>query len=228
MPDMSMADEIDRMYYHHHRNIRYARDQLATQDTAAFVQEWFSSDVREFTSAIDVMSFAMEMFHCNPNEGDRPILEFGVATGGSLRDLSCLTDNRVIGFDSFQGLPENWKPGYDKGAFAQTTTPKLPPNAYLEIGMFADTLPAFLEHDDGGPYDFIHIDCDLYSSTKTVLSLLKESGRLLKGCVILFDEYFNYPGWRNHEHKALLEVLGGHFEYKAYNYLGEQVVVQLT
>jgi len=40
---------------------------------------------------------------------------------------------------------------------------------------------------------FIHIDCDLYSSTKFILNTVKEY--INPGCVIVFDELVNYPGF---------------------------------
>ena len=36
---------------------------------------------------------------------------------------------------------------------------------------------------------------------------------LIKGCVILFDELYNFPGWRAGEYKALIEVFNEN-EYK--------------
>jgi hypothetical protein len=55
--------------------------------------------------------------------------------------------------------------------------------------------------------------------------------RLVAGSVLLFDEYFNFPGWEQHEHKAFTEFIertGHDFEYLAYNRLHEQVLVRLT
>ena len=49
--------------------------------------------------------------------------------------------------------------------------------------------------------------------------------------VLLFDEYFNFPGCEQHEHKAFTEFIertGHGFEYLAYNRLHEQVLVRLT
>ena len=46
-------------------------------------------------------------------------------------------------------------------------------------------------------------DCDLYSSTKTVFDNIYD--RIVPNTVIQFDEYYNYPGWRNHEFKAFQE-----------------------
>ena len=50
---------------------------------------------------------------------------------------------------------------------------------------------------------FLHIDCDLYSSTKTVLTQLAPAIRA--GSVIVFDEYCGYDGWEEHEARAWRE-----------------------
>jgi hypothetical protein len=136
-----------------------------------------------------------------PSEG--LILEFGVASGRTIRHLAGLTSRTIHGFDSFEGLPEAWRPGFEKGAFAQPL-PTVPNNVVLHKGWFSETLPKFLEqHSDS--VALLHIDCDLYSSTSLVLKYLKE--RVRSGTVIVFDEYFNYPGWRQHEHKAFEEMI---------------------
>jgi hypothetical protein len=59
-----------------------------------------------------------------------------------------------------------------------------------------------------------------------VLSLLRE--RIVAGTVIVFDEYFNHPGWQTGEFRAwteFVEATGFTFEYRAYTYDNEQVVV---
>ena len=40
---------------------------------------------------------------------------------------------------------------------------------------------------------------------ETVLTIL--APRIVPGTVIVFDEYFNYPGWQEHEHKAFQEFV---------------------
>ena len=75
---------------------------------------------------------------------------------------------------------------------------------------------------------FIHIDCDLYSSTKTIFDLLKE--RIKPGCVLVFDEYFNHPSWEEDEYKAFMEFIaetGLKYEYIGYNRLHEQAAVRI-
>lgn len=129
-------------------------------------------------------------------------LEFGVATGTTLRlVVEHHTGGPVFGFDSFEGLPEHWRLGFDAGTFAQDAVPEVE-GAELVVGLFGDTLPGFLEAHPG-PVAFLHLDADLYSSTATVLELV--GPRLVPGSVVLFDEYYNYPGWQDHEHRAWRE-----------------------
>ena len=100
-------------------------------------------------------------------------------------------------------------------------------NVTLIKGWFDKTLPVFLDMTPG-PVGFVHIDCDLYSSTKTVLTLLKD--RLRDGAVIVFDEYFNYPGWEQHEYKAFSEFVDQacfKFKYLGSNPKHQQVAVMV-
>ncbi len=133
-------------------------------------------------------------------------LEFGVASGRTINHLALNTPQaHFYGFDSFDGLPEAWRSGFDKGAFAQARLPAVPPNVTLIKGWFDETLPAFLHDRPGVPLSLLHIDCDLYSSTRTIFANLRD--RIVPGTVIVFDEYWNYPGWRDHEFKAFEELL---------------------
>jgi predicted O-methyltransferase YrrM len=124
-------------------------------------------------------------------------LEFGVGSGQSTGIIAAHMP--VVGFDSFKGLPEDWRPGYPKGMF-RYNKPTIP-NARLIVGLYADTLPCF----DFRQYDIglVHIDCDLYSSTVTVLDWV---GRWLKpGAIVVLDEYHGYPDAQSHEQRAWLE-----------------------
>lgn len=130
-------------------------------------------------------------------------MEFGVFCGRSLKQLRNVIprDVRLYGFDSFDGLPEAWTV-YPKGTFATGFRVQLP-NTELIIGTFASTLPAFLAAH-AGPVSLMHIDCDLYASTKTVLQAFRH--RLTPGSVILFDELIGYAGFEQHEYRALQEA----------------------
>lgn len=113
-------------------------------------------------------------------------LEFGVQTGHSLGLIAHRLS--VVGFDSFQGLPEDWGP-FPKGALAHEA-PEVP-NARMVDGWFSDTLPMF-DFATVEPLRLVHIDCDLYSSTKTVLDHV--GPHLVPGVFVVFDEFlYDWP-----------------------------------
>ncbi|HQT65138.1 MAG TPA: class I SAM-dependent methyltransferase [Acidocella sp.] len=172
----------------------------------------------EVAASIDSSNFAVENFKramrfptdeallrhaVTTARTDGLFLEFGVASGRTLRIIADAHAGKVYGFDGFNGLPEDWRPGYPAGSFAQQP-PEIPENAELVIGWFDKTLPHFVVHHQK-PVSFLHIDCDLYSSTKTILHWLKDA--IVPGTVIVFDEFLNYPGWRAHEYKAWNEFV---------------------
>jgi predicted O-methyltransferase YrrM len=101
-------------------------------------------------------------------------------------------------------------------------------NVTLHAGWFDDTVAPFIAQQQQ-PVSFIHIDCDLYSSTLTVLRACRE--RLQVGTVIVFDEYFNYPGWEQHEVRAWKEFVaerGLSYEYIGYAARHYSVAVRIT
>ena len=74
----------------------------------------------------------------------------------------------------------------------------------------------------------LHVDCDLYSSTVTIFDAL--GPRLQPGTVILFDEYYNFPRWQQHEYKAFQEFVvssGMKYEYIGYSVTGQQVAARV-
>ena len=137
----------------------------------------------------------------------------------------------IVGFDSFEGIQEDWRVGAPKYTF-KIKNGELPPllaNVDIYKGYFEETLPTFVKDSNGMPISFIHADCDLYSSTKTIFSILKN--QIVPGTIILFDEYFNYDGWEQHEHKAFREFIEEtnlNFTYLAYNQYHEQVLVRIN
>lgn len=141
-------------------------------------------------------------------------LEFGVFRGHTINYLALAYNGTVVGFDSFKGLPEQWRPAIgalkgatQKGSFnLNGRLPKVKANVRLIKGLFEDTLPRFVQQLNHSRYvSLLHVDCDLYSSSKTVL---KHVGPLLRpGSVVVFDELIHYVEYRNHELKALYELL---------------------
>lgn len=129
-------------------------------------------------------------------------MEFGVASGSTLTHLATtipLRHRTIYGFDSFHGLPEPWAT-YPAGHF-RCDPPQLPDNCRLVVGLFADTLPAFLATHPGNAA-LIHIDCDLYESVRTVLRAM--APRIVRETVIVLDEYFIVT---DHEQRAFTEWL---------------------
>jgi len=145
-------------------------------------------------------------------------LEFGTYKGESINFFSSrLPAETFYGFDSFEGLKEDWKGySYGKGHFnVGGVLPKVNSNVKLTKGWFDETLPKFVEANKQ-MVKFLHIDCDTYESTVTVLSLLTD--RIVPGTFILFDEYIGYPSWEIGEHKAFQEFMSR--TKLRYEYLG--------
>jgi hypothetical protein len=161
---------------------------------------------------------------------DGLVLEFGVEKGASLRHLAGLTQRPVHGFDSFEGLPGDWSGTKEaKGAFSlRGKLPRVPANARLHVGWFDQTLPEFLRQD-AQACALIHVDCDIYASTVSIFAALND--RIGPGTVIVFDEYFNYPGWRQHEYKAFQEFIANNgLKYRYIGFSAEKghVAVQIA
>ena len=134
-------------------------------------------------------------------------LEFGVASGNTINYISNFTDEKVYGFDSFEGLPEKWRDGFEKGAFSRDgELPHVNDNVELVKGWFNETLPNFIQNHNK-KVSFIHMDADLYSSTKCIFDNLKDF--LDNDCIIVFDELINYPGFDgdNGELRAFSEFI---------------------
>lgn len=205
-------------------DIELARSIKATFSTVTLIETKFNNS-KIACSRKEIMDIA---FSHVTTEGF--ICELGVYRGDSLNEIARhFPSSEVHGFDTFTGLPEFWRDGFPKGFFdVDLDKHSFEKNCVLHKGLFDETLPPFLEKIDGFAR-LIHVDCDLYSSTATALEIL--APRIHVGTILIFDEYFNYPGWEMHEHKAFQEFLKLHnFEckYLAYNKYGEQVVVIIT
>jgi hypothetical protein len=148
-------------------------------------------------------------------------LEAGVYKGDTLTTLAkafkpAVNGITVAGFDSFEGLPEDWsKTVCKKGHFSTDgEVPQAPieEGAFIFPGWFEDTLPGWVKENNfqNWPIALLHLDCDLYSSTKTVLSILNHL--IVHGTVIVCDEwiYNQDPNCNDHEQKAFLEWLEAH------------------
>jgi tetratricopeptide (TPR) repeat protein len=159
---------------------------------------------------------------------DGLVLEFGVRNGTSIRQIAAMVDGEVHGFDSFEGLPEVWH-HEPKGSYTtKGEIPTVPANVKFHVGWFEDTLPKFI-NEFSGPVRFMNIDCDIYSSTKTILDLL--APRIVPGTVMVFDEYIGNEHWREDEYKAFQEAVtknGWSYEYLCFSVFTKQVAVRIT
>ena len=157
-------------------------------------------------------------------------LEFGVYKGDSINFLAKLAPDRIFtGFDSFEGLPETWTTGSRAGAF--NLGGKLPPvrkNVSLVKGFYDATLPGFCAENKESEVAFLHVDCDLYSATRDLLAQLRPM--LRPGTIIIFDEFYNYSEWLDHEFRAwseFVETENVKFTYIGYIRTGEQVALRI-
>ena len=166
-----------------------------------------SADIveQEMSEALIFQQYEPFLKHCidrAPRQGAH--CEFGVFSGSSINFCAeRRPDIRFDGFDSFEGLPEEWS-GYAAFDFDRKgNIPKVRDNVTLHIGWFDATIPPY--RDTIAEIGYLHVDCDLYSSTVCIFDNLGE--KLIDGAVILFDEYFCYPGFEQHERKAFNEYL---------------------
>jgi len=153
---------------------------------------------------------------CNLDLIEGDVLEFGVYQGSTINLMAdYFPDQTLYGFDSFEGLPEKWvmntsgKKGiHEKGHFTLQELPEVKSNVKLVKGFFDKSLPVWLEENNLEKIKILHVDCDLYSSTKVVFDLLNDY--IVQGTVIVFDEFYpwgkkRYDNWAEHEYKALQE-----------------------
>lgn len=221
----SIAAVIDRALYRHPAEIYPTNEErqtrpfdywrmarvLAALDSARFLEE-------NFATATNLVGRQNLLRHaCRSTDVAGAVLEFGVMNGDTLSILCEEFDDRIVhGFDSFNGLPEQWTHDRPAGAYGMdgSLPDNLPANATLHVGMFEDCIPRYLDKFDA-PVALLHIDSDIYSSARTTLFGL--AARLQPGSIIVFDEFLNYPGWRKHEYRAFMEF-AEHFRVE-YSYL---------
>jgi Methyltransferase domain len=167
--------------------------------------------------------------HC---AGPLSVLEFGTSDGYSFVKLLYatrylkLTDRVIVHtFDSFEGMPppvdekdkewttrDDWVPGQFKGRYEELEAycAKHYRNYQIHRGYFEHSIDdAFLTSLDQNPPALIWIDCDYYSSAKTVFERLID--RIPNGCVIYFDDLdnLNYGSRFTGEARLVHEINNG-------------------
>jgi len=138
---------------------------------------------------------------------------FGVGWNRTFQELNRVRnrythDNKLFAFDWWEGLPEDWRPGYPQGTF------RIPrervvrwyehdAGVVFHDGLFTETITPELVRTIGAPA-LMHVDCDLYQSTLTALTLCPPAA----GTLLLFDEFYAPAGewdWHAHEARAFYE-----------------------
>jgi hypothetical protein len=197
----------------------------AVSDSADYVEKNMDNPLIFF----DNLKSKMYSYALNQMVIDGYIAEFGVYKAEVTNAIAkVLPEKTIYGFDSFYGLPEDWS-GWEmfKGEFSLNgIKPTVLSNVELVEGLFESSLPNWLKtHKD--PFSLLIIDSDTYNSAKTILNNIG-TDQIVNGTLILFDEYFGYINWRQHEFKAWQEFVKKYeidYEYLAINHL--QVLIKV-
>ena len=175
----------------------------------------------------NITTYAIEKSLLNDKEKNKFYLEFGVFKGTST-NLFADYVKTIYGFDSFEGLREDWAGSIlAKGHFnLNKKIPELKSNVVPVVGWIQDTLEDFLNQHNP-KINFVHVDVDTYETSLYILKSIKPY--LDKNAIILFDELYNFPGWRNGEYKALQETFNeNEYKFRAFSISGMEVVIQLN
>lgn len=193
---------------------------------------------------------AMEFVAYQPQpEPIGDVLEFGTLNGYTARKLAELMaelghPGRLVLFDSFEGMPEARDPvdlaSYEirAGAWAPGTPAVripgveviikkqidclLPGRVSIVKGWFCDTVK-FLQEID--PPSIVHVDCDLYESTVTVLRALVAHQKNRDGMVLLVDDWNNSRGNEHQgERRAIREIFPTAEKWFSYGWSGEALI----
>lgn len=178
----------------------------------------------------DRVEFWTHILNIIPGSGQ--LIEVGVFQGVSInmiaRNRAARSDPRLVhGFDSFEGLEEDWSgEALPAGFFNQGgKLPTVEANVRLHKGWVQDTLGPFLASADDSSIGLLHIDTDTYTPARFTLDAAKPF--LKPGSIIVFDELIGYPNWQEHEFKALNEC----YDRGAYRFLAftsRQAAIQLV
>jgi hypothetical protein len=137
------------------------------------------------------------------------LLDLGVWLGWSTRLISDVSGRQVYGFDTFEGLVEDWQVDdqivFERGTFSLSeplaerfiadtgvtlhdgVPAALGRNVQFIKGSTYETLAPFLADRPGAPIMLFHMDLDTYESCLHALETCKD--RFIEGSILVFDEY---------------------------------------
>ena len=195
-------------------------------ETFEYFEDHFKKSVL-FRNESSIREYAIQTSLFNDKNKEYYYLEFGVWQGESANFFSKFV-NKLYCFDSFEGLKEDWLGTLDRSKRTFNLNKKIPNlNSNIEpvVGWVEDTLNDFLKKHNP-KINFIHFDMDTYSPTKYTLERIKPY--LINNSILIFDEMYNYAGWKEGEFKALKEVFNDNeLKYRAFNLDSYQCVVQI-
>ena len=194
---------------------------------------FFEQDMKKsaiFLKSNDIRKYSISRAFNNSKTKENLFLEFGVYKGDSINlfgNFLSQHGKEIYGFDSFEGLEEEWNfNDYNPiGTFSlNKKKPKVRDNVKLIQGKVQDTLEEFLEMNKDKKIIFSHLDMDTFKPTKFTLEKIKPF--LTKGSILLFDQFYGYPNWQHHEYKAFKEVFKDE-EYKYIAFCESEVTIEI-
>ncbi len=202
----------------------------AVQESADFVEKHLK-DVLVFKSVHGIWDYTI--IKINEQKIDGACLELGVFKGRSINYFAeRLPEMKFFGFDSFEGLAEDWKGHYiwkGKGHFdlKDGKLPSVRSNVTLVKGWFKQTLPEFCKNNLGkDSIRFINIDCDTYESS--LFALEQFIPHFKPGSLLLFDEFIGFPNWQNGECRAWHEISKKHnIKFRYLGFAQYQALVEI-
>jgi hypothetical protein len=209
----------------HHKHLQ-AKSVVEAQKSSFFSSKYFNeTDFNLFVDKVEIPKVGMRALAYalanQPIANKGLLMEFGVFQGRTVNEIATKYDSlTVYGFDSFVGLPERWDRtdgNFPAGMFnLNGNYPAVRNNVVLVKGWYNESLPQFIfaqqmmatiRKEPVPKVVFLHIDCDLYSSTKLIFDTLYQTNMLNWQVVVVFDELVNYSTYREHEIKAFYEFL---------------------
>jgi hypothetical protein len=139
---------------------------------------------------VDYREQLFDLVGAQVSEREVLYMEFGVFKGAATRYWSKLLRNpksKLHGFDSFEGLPENWIDNRPQGHFSLAG--QVPQIDDTRVQFFKGWFEQTLRDYKFPPHEVLVavLDADLYSSTNLVLNTIEHV--LVPGTYIYFDEF---------------------------------------
>jgi hypothetical protein len=188
----------------------YSRDVRVYDDVyRAFIRRTLADMRRCKIRGHTLLWEASRLTRPSGQDPDELLLDLGVWIGWSTRLISDASGRRVYGFDTFEGLVEDWQMDDQRliksGSFSlaepwaqrsmQETGVSLHDGLPAALGRKVqfirgstyETLSPFLADRPGAPIALFHMDLDTYESCLHALETCKD--RFIEGSILVFDEY---------------------------------------